>query len=59
MQILLPESVKPLMGRLEAAGFEVFCVGGCVRDALLCREPSDWDIATAALPFETRPVSPS
>ena len=56
MQILLPESVKPLMGRLEAAGFEVFCVGGCVRDSLLGRKPDDWDLTTSALPQQMETV---
>ncbi len=56
MQIRLPESVKPLMGRLEAAGFEVFCVGGCVRDSLLGRKPDDWDLTTSALPQQMETV---
>ncbi len=37
---------------LEAAGFEAWCVGGCVRDSLLGREPADWDVATNARPEE-------
>jgi len=39
-----------IVRRLQAAGFEAFWVGGCVRDSLLGREPDDYDIATNALP---------
>ncbi len=39
---------------LADAGFEAVVVGGCVRDRLLGREPQDWDVATSALPHQTR-----
>ena len=39
-----------ILQRLEAAGFEAYCVGGCVRDALMDKTPFDWDICTAAKP---------
>ena len=35
---------------MRQAGFEAFWVGGCVRDFLLGRQPSDYDIVTSALP---------
>lgn len=41
---------------LSDAGFEAYVVGGCVRDSLLLKEPSDWDITTNALPEETKKV---
>ena len=31
----MPENVRALLERLEAAGYEAWCVGGAVRDALL------------------------
>ena len=31
----MPEHVVRVLSRLEAAGFEAWCVGGAVRDALL------------------------
>lgn len=40
--------------RLQQAGFEAFWVGGCVRDALLGREPDDYDIVTSALPTQVK-----
>ena len=35
---------------LHQAGFQAFWVGGCARDFLLGRQPSDYDIVTSALP---------
>ena len=52
----LPEFVKNVLGKLEEAGYEAWCVGGCVRDMLLGREPGDWDVTTSALPEETMAV---
>ncbi len=49
----IPEPVKCIMEALEAHGHAAHCVGGCVRDSLLGREPGDWDVATSALPEET------
>jgi len=39
-----------LVRRLQQAGFTAYWAGGCVRDALLGREPRDYDIATDAVP---------
>jgi len=36
--------------RLESAGFEVYFVGGCVRNLLLEKTPKDWDLTTNATP---------
>ena len=38
------------MRKLRDAGFETWCVGGAVRDAILGIPNQDWDIATAAAP---------
>lgn len=46
----IPEKVRRVLTRLEGAGYEAWCVGGAVRDALLGREPGDWDVTTDALP---------
>ena len=46
----LPPYVLPCMQALEQAGFEVYAVGGCVRDALLGITPHDYDLCTNALP---------
>ena len=52
MKIKIPENAMIILQRLEEAGYEAFVVGGCVRDALLGREPDDWDITTSARPDE-------
>lgn len=52
----IPVFVKLVLERLEAAGYEAWCVGGCVRDTLLGRTPGDWDVTTSALPEETMAV---
>lgn len=54
--ITIPPYARALMDALEAAGFEAWAVGGCVRDSLLGREPGDWDICTAAAPWEVKAV---
>lgn len=54
MKMQLPESVSYIIGKLEEQGFEAFAVGGCVRDAMLGREPEDWDITTSARPEEIK-----
>ena len=48
------QSVLDIADRLEQAGFEAWCVGGAIRDALLGGEPLDWDIATQATPEQVR-----
>lgn len=51
--LYIPESADYVMCVLEEAGHQAWCVGGCVRDSLLGREPGDWDITTDAFPEET------
>jgi tRNA nucleotidyltransferase (CCA-adding enzyme) len=48
--------VLEIADRLEEAGYETWCVGGAVRDALLGRGHLDWDLATAATPDDVRRV---
>ena len=45
-----PNGAKMIIERLREAGYEAYAVGGCVRDAVLGRQPEDWDITTSALP---------
>ena len=53
-RIDVPEKVEHIIDTLTAAGHEAYAVGGCVRDALLGREPADWDITTSASPYEVK-----
>ncbi|QDU45093.1 tRNA nucleotidyltransferase/poly(A) polymerase [Symmachiella dynata] len=41
---------------LHEAGYQALWAGGCVRDALLKRAPTDYDVATDARPEEVRKV---
>lgn len=54
--MFLPESVLFCISRLKEAGFDAYCVGGCVRDALLGIAPHDYDLCTNATPDQTRQV---
>ena len=54
IQIQIPEKVNMIIQTLTAAGYEAYAVGGCVRDAVLGREPADWDITTSASPYEVK-----
>ena len=54
MQIQMPESVADVLARLKRAGYQANIVGGCVRDSLMGHIPQDWDVATSALPEETK-----
>ena len=49
-----PGTVLDIARKLENAGFETWCVGGAVRDALLGHPHLDWDLATAATPKQVR-----
>lgn len=51
-----PEAVRELAATLERAGYEAWCVGGAVRDALLGHAHLDWDLATSAPPNDVRRV---
>jgi poly(A) polymerase len=47
-------TASEIVARLRRAGFEAYLAGGCVRDMLLGRPPSDYDVATAAAPTDVR-----
>lgn len=51
--MMFPRSVLFALDRLEAAGYEAYPVGGCVRDFLRGITPFDFDITTSARPEET------
>src|SRR6185503_11451100 len=55
---LVPQEVLNAIKTLEKAGFEAWIVGGCVRDLILGRKPSDWDLTTNATPEEIQEAFP-
>jgi poly(A) polymerase/tRNA nucleotidyltransferase (CCA-adding enzyme) len=52
----IPKVVAETAKTLEKSGFEAHLVGGCVRDLLIGRKPTDWDITTNAAPEEIQRV---
>ncbi len=54
LQIKLDENTRFIISKLESNGFSAYAVGGALRDILLGREATDYDIATSALPEETK-----
>jgi tRNA nucleotidyltransferase (CCA-adding enzyme) len=54
----VPDNVRAVCARLTAAGHEAVAVGGAVRDALLGRDPGDWDVATSAHPDQVLALFP-
>jgi tRNA nucleotidyltransferase (CCA-adding enzyme) len=48
----IPDEVLEIARTLEAAGYEAWCVGGALRDALLGHPHSDYDFATSATPAQ-------
>ena len=53
---MLPDNISFVLSRLEEAGYEAYLVGGCVRDPLIGRDVSDYDVTTSALPSEVEEV---
>jgi tRNA nucleotidyltransferase (CCA-adding enzyme) len=54
----VPAHVRAVCRTLAAAGHQAVAVGGAVRDAILGREPGDWDIATSARPEQVIALFP-
>lgn len=52
MKVNIPQKVAEVIRKLENSGFEVYVVGGAVRDLLMGRILYDWDLTTNATPDE-------
>lgn len=50
----IPEEILGIARTLEEAGYETWCVGGALRDALMEHPHSDYDLATAATPAQVQ-----
>ena len=59
LRAAIPDDVARLMGRIHDRGFAAYVVGGAVRDVLVGRTPSDWDLATDATPDALRAAFPN
>jgi len=55
----IPEEIINIAETLKKANFQLYLVGGCVRDLLMNRQPKDWDIATNAKPEQIQKIFPN
>lgn len=53
LKINIPEYALSVLNTLARGGESVYIVGGCVRDALLGKEPNDYDMAVSCQPERT------
>ncbi|GAB6168718.1 HD domain-containing protein [Clostridium carnis] len=53
MKIIIPKDVQFIIDTFYENGYKAYMVGGCVRDSILNTSPTDYDIATSALPEDT------
>lgn len=54
----IPFFIKHICDELKKSGFEAYIVGGGIRDLIMDRENTDFDIATNALPGQISSVFP-
>lgn len=54
----IPDEVISIYERLTQRGYEVYLVGGCVRNLLMDRKVDDWDLTTNATPEQIQEVFP-
>lgn len=55
---LIPDNILAIYKKFSKSGFEVYFVGGCVRDILMKRKVKDWDFATNATPEQILKLFP-
>lgn len=58
MDFQLPEKVKEIINKFQKNRFQVFIVGGGVRDLLMGKKVTDWDFTTDAKPEEILKLFP-
>lgn len=58
MSYRIPTEVKNILDQFRQKNFQIYIVGGAVRDLLMDREVSDWDFTTDAKPDEILKLFP-
>lgn len=58
MSYSLSQSAKDLMKKFKDSGFEIYAVGGSVRNMILKKSSNDWDFTTDAEPDEIQKLFP-
>ena len=56
LKIDLPSEILNVIKTIEQNGFEAYVAGGAVRDFLMKRKVSDYDITTSATPDDIRRI---
>ena len=56
--IKLPDEVTKLMDEFKKNKYQIYVVGGAVRDAILKKSVDNWDFTTNAIPDEIRKLFP-
>lgn len=46
------KALEVINNAFRNSNYDIFLVGGCVRDLLMRRTPKDWDLTTPATPDE-------
>ncbi|MCL2089570.1 MAG: HD domain-containing protein [Oscillospiraceae bacterium] len=52
----IPVQILAILNKLQSSGHNAYLVGGCVRDFVMGRIPSDYDICTDATPCRVKAV---
>ena len=58
MNYQIPNEVKIILDKFREAKFQIYIVGGAVRDILMKKEIHDWDFTTDAKPEEILKLFP-
>src|SRR3990172_7642050 len=58
MHYTLPDDVKNIINKFQKSGFQIYIVGGAVRDLLMDKKVTDWDFTTDAKPEEILKLFP-
>ena len=54
----IPSHILEIINKFEKSGFEIYLVGGSVRDLLHKRTVKDWDLTTNATPPQIQDLFP-
>ena len=54
----IPSYVKKVARMLSKEGYDIYLVGGAIRDIVMGKKPHDYDLATNALPDEMINIFP-
>jgi tRNA nucleotidyltransferase (CCA-adding enzyme) len=59
MQILIPRPLTTVINILQINNYEVFLIGGTIRDLIRGKTPTDFDLATTAIPNDMIKLFPN